>query len=129
MRRQKDDPLSKEPYNPLDKRNLAESTANALLARPVSPLPPTASFTGAGIYAVYYVGESSAYAAIAARNRGGLSQTPIYVGKAVPPGARKGGYGLGESPGAVLFQRLRQHAGSIQQAKNLKLQDFHVSTL
>ncbi len=124
MRRQGDHLLSEEPYNPLDKRNLAESTANALLARPASRLPPTASFTGAGIYAIYYAGEFPAYAAIAARNRGGLFQTPIYVGRALPPGARKGRYGLGESPGKVLFQRLREHARSIQQAKNLKLEDF-----
>jgi hypothetical protein len=90
----------------------------------VSPLPPTTPFTGAGIYAIYYVGDFAAYAAIAAGNRGGRFQNPIYVGKALPPGARRGRYGLGESPGTVLFKRLREHAGSIQQTKNLKLEDF-----
>ena len=49
---------------------------------------------------------------------------PIYVGKAVPAGARKGGYGLGESPGEVLYRRLREHSESIDQAENLALSDF-----
>ena len=46
------------------------------------------------------------------------------MGKAVPAGARKGGYGLGESPGEVLYRRLREHGESIQQARNLSLDDF-----
>ena len=45
-------------------------------------------------------------------------------GKAVPPGARKGGYGLGEAPGDVLWKRLREHAESIQQVGNLDVVDF-----
>lgn len=111
-------------YNPLDKRNLAESTANALLARPAGPLPPPAGFTGAGVYAIYYTGGFPPYRQIAERNRGGRFGAPIYVGKAVPPGARKGGYGLGEAPGRVLFNRLKEHARSIEQAENLTLADF-----
>jgi len=49
---------------------------------------------------------------------------PIYVGKAVPAGARKGGFGLDAAPGTVLYGRLAQHADSIQQVKNLDLADF-----
>lgn len=116
--------LLEEPYNPLDKRNLAETTAKALLARRVGPLPPPEPFVGAGIYAIYYTGDFPAYRRIAERNRGGRFEAPIYVGKAIPPGARKGGYGLGESPGRVLFNRLREHAESISQAQNLNLADF-----
>ena len=41
------------PFNPLDKRNLAESVTDAMLARPVESLPP-ARFIGVGIYAIYY---------------------------------------------------------------------------
>ncbi|MGN0878536.1 MAG: hypothetical protein ACI4WT_03650 [Oligosphaeraceae bacterium] len=41
------------PFNPLDKRNLAESITDAMLARPVSKLPPS-PFIAAGIYAIYY---------------------------------------------------------------------------
>ena len=49
---------------------------------------------------------------------------PIYVGKAVPKGARKGG-GLEASPGKVLFNRLMQHKRSVEEATNLDIADFH----
>lgn len=112
------------PYNPLDKRNLGVSVADALLERPILPLPPADPFLGAGIYAIYYVGTFKAYRMIAERNREDKFAVPIYVGKAVPAGARKGGFGLGIDPGLVLYNRLREHAESIDQATNLKLSDF-----
>ncbi|MBZ0187417.1 MAG: Eco29kI family restriction endonuclease [Candidatus Obscuribacterales bacterium] len=49
---------------------------------------------------------------------------PVYVGKAVPEGARKGGFGLGIAPGPVLYKRLTEHAKSITQASNLSIDDF-----
>jgi hypothetical protein len=112
------------PYNPLDKRHLGESVAGMLLAQPLQPLPPPEPFVGAGLYAIYYTGTFPAYKTIARLNSGGAFIQPIYVGKAVPAGARKGGYGLGEDPGTVLYNRLREHAESIQQVKNLELRDF-----
>ena len=112
-----------EPYNPLDKFHSGESVAKALLTRPIDTLPP-AAFPGAGIYALYYTGGFPPYARITAKNLSGQWSAPIYVGKAVPPGARKGGYGLGEASGEVLFRRLREHAESIQQAENLSIDDF-----
>lgn len=117
--------IEERPYNPLDKRNLGFSVANALLERPILPLPPADSFVGAGIYAVYYVGNFKVYRPIAERNRDNKFAVPIYVGKAVPAGARKGGFGLDIAPGQVLFNRLREHAESIKQATNLNLADFH----
>ncbi len=57
-------------------------------------------------------------------NRDGLFNWPIYVGKAVPAGARKGGYGTDGSPGRVLFNRLGEHSKSIDAATNLDLEDF-----
>jgi len=72
----------------------------------------------------YYTGDFPAYRRIAAQNAHDVWAKPIYVGKAVPAGARRGGYGLGESPGEVLYRRLREHAVSIQQATNLSLSDF-----
>lgn len=112
------------PYNPLDKHHLGDSVVRALLACPVVALPPPESFVGAGIYALYYRGDFPAYRHLAGQNRAGRWLLPLYVGKAVPPGARKGGYGLGESPGDVLHRRLREHATSLQQATNLALADF-----
>lgn len=116
--------MADAPFNPLDKRNLGESVAGALLKQQVGPLPPHKTFLGAGIYAIYYTGNFVPYEFLAQRNRENRYELPIYVGKAVPPGARKGGFGLGTAPGNVLFSRLREHARSIDQTENLKLHDF-----
>lgn len=105
------------PFNPLDKRRLGESVASALLKRPIGPLPPAERFEGAGIYAIYYTGDIGFYKPIADRNRRNKYTLPIYVGKAVPPGARKGGFGLDTAPGSALFNRLREHSQSLQAAK------------
>jgi len=112
------------PYNPLDKRNLGESVARALLDRPISALPPEKPFNGAGIYAIYYIGDVDMYAPIRDKNLDDKYEQPIYVGKAVPKGARKGGFGLGENPGTVLYDRLKQHANSIKKAPDLRIEDF-----
>ncbi len=112
------------PFNPLDKKNLGESVAEALLQTAVGPLPPDEPFIGAGIYAIYYRGCLPLYQLVANFNNGSRCRWPIYVGKAVPPGARKGGYGLGDDPGRALFKRLGEHAESIEQAENLDLADF-----
>jgi len=114
-----------EIYNPLDKRSLGQSVANALLDRPTESLRELEAFDGAGIYAIYYVGGFPAYRPITLANSTGQFKQPIYVGKAVPAGARKGGFGLGANPGKVLFRRLNEHAESIRATKNLKLDDFH----
>jgi len=111
------------PFNPLDKKNLGVSVADALVAREPSPLPPSEPFAGAGIYAIYYIGPYSAYAPISQRDEC-EREIPIYVGKAVPAGARKGGFGLDIPAGPVLFKRLCEHATSISQASNLDLGDF-----
>lgn len=113
-----------EPYNPLHKKNLGASVAKALLLKKAESLPPAKLFDGAGIYAIYYTGRFPAYRAIADRNQKDVLDCPIYVGKAIPEGARKGGLGLDAAAGKVLYKRLCEHAKSIEQAKNLKLQDF-----
>jgi hypothetical protein len=115
---------TQEPFNPLSKKNLGFSVAEAMLAKFVEPLPPSIAFDGAGIYAIYYIGDFPAYKLLAERNRGNRFGSPIYVGKAVPAGARKGGLGLNSPAGKVLYQRLAEHAESIKQAQNLKLEDF-----
>ncbi|MDR1246999.1 MAG: Eco29kI family restriction endonuclease [Clostridiales Family XIII bacterium] len=112
-----------EPYNPLDKRNLGESITDAMLETRPSPLPPD-PFIGAGVYALYYTGSFPAYAKPAGKNRDGKYLCPIYIGKAVPSGARKGGLGLEVEHGQALFKRLTEHAESIKSANNLELADF-----
>lgn len=120
----KKSPIHIKPFNPLDKTNLGESVAEAMLEQPVHHLPPDDAFIGAGIYALYYLGDFPLYREIAKLNRGDEYAWPIYVGKAVPAGARKGGYGLGANPGVVLYKRLTEHASSIQEAENIHLEDF-----
>ncbi len=110
-------------YNPLAKRELGGSVANSLLQQPISMLPPKEAFEGAGIYAIYYVGNFAAYDFIRKANEGEKWELPIYVGKAVPKGARKGGFGLDTPAGTVLYSRLREHAETLKQA-NFDLNDF-----
>lgn len=111
------------PYNPLSKTHLGESVARALVLLPAVPLPPPGRFWGAGIYAIYYRGGHGLYS-VDARENAKSCRRPIYVGKAIPAGARRGGVGLGEEPGSVLFNRLREHADSIARADGLRLSDF-----
>lgn len=123
---------SRTVFNPLDKLALGESVANALLRQRIMELPKPRvrmePFYGAGIYAIYYLGEQSPYAAyapIAEANRDDQYEQPIYVGRAVPRGARKGGFGLTDmTVETALFDRLKDHASSIDQAENLTLADF-----
>ncbi|MCC6294253.1 MAG: Eco29kI family restriction endonuclease [Bryobacterales bacterium] len=112
-------------FNPLDKEKLGGSVADALVSREQSPLPPAERFIGAGVYALYYAGDFLPYRPIVEGNRARPQrEIPIYVGKSVPRGARKGGFGLNQSPGTVLFDRLAEHAESIHAAKNLNNSDF-----
>ncbi|HEV7643008.1 MAG TPA: Eco29kI family restriction endonuclease [Pyrinomonadaceae bacterium] len=112
------------PFNPLDKKNLGASVAEALLNAVVHPLSSIPKFTGAGIYAIYYTGDFPAYAEISKHNRDARFELPIYVGKAVPKGARTGA-DLEADPGHVLSARIAQHAESIRAAKNLEIEDFY----
>jgi len=105
-------------YNPLDKSNLGASVADALLERDKASIEDIEQFIGAGIYAIYYSGDFAPYKHIA------TNEIPIYVGKAVPPGARKGNFGLNTEPGQALYKRLKEHSESIRQASNIKLRDF-----
>ncbi|MGB3525134.1 MAG: Eco29kI family restriction endonuclease [Flavobacteriales bacterium] len=112
-----------EAFNPLDKINLGASVAEALLAKDAVPLNDLIAFKGAGIYALYYHGNFPAYKPI--RSLKGKQEMPIYAGKAIPAGARKGEVGLGQEPGTVLYKRLKEHAESIRATSNLKITDFY----
>jgi Eco29kI restriction endonuclease len=95
------------------------------VARTRSPLPPSQAFIAAGVYAIYYTGDFPLYRPIAEQNGSGGIEQQIYVGKAVPAGARAGGFGLGATPGTVLYGRLAEHGESIREASNLELDDFY----
>lgn len=111
-----------EPYNPLDKINLGNSVAERLLHGDVHALPPD-PFVGAGVYAIYYHGDFPLYRRLSELNNDEC-KVPIYVGKAVPAGGRRGNLDLSVSPGTVLLNRLSEHHDSVDQAENLNIEDF-----
>jgi hypothetical protein len=111
-------------YNPLDKEALGLSVRDALLEQPVLSMPP-GDFKGAGIYAIYYTGSFRPYKPIADQNKDGKFSCPIYVGKAVPKGSRKGGLIKDPKNSTALTNRLKHHADSISAATNLSIQDFY----
>ena len=116
------------PYNPLEKVNLGISVAEALLAQDEHSLEELQPFAGAGIYALYYQGGFDAYVKLAAINKTQGSKVPIYVGKAIPEGGRKGlspmiKTTMVQRSTKALFKRLTEHAESIR-STGLSIQDF-----
>ena len=87
---------------------------------PVHLLPPPDNFIGAGVYALYYIGNNPLYKHLYEENRISFVQ-PIYVGKAVPRGWRQARL---QQASNELYTRLCDHTNSINQAKNLCLDDF-----
>lgn len=119
--------IQRHPFNPEDhifrSPQLADLLKDAIRffnGTPVYELPPPEKFIGSGIYAIYYTGQFEHYKAISGINRLAYN-LPIYVGKAIPTGGRKG---MGGKETSSLFSRLREHAKSIQDAENLALEDF-----
>ena len=103
-------------YDPLSVDELGRNAARALMEFPAGGLPPSEPFPGVGVYTLHYVGSFSAYADIA-------EDTPIYVGKADPPGRRQGRSSATSGTNA-LYRRLSHHAESVRAASNLDLKDF-----
>jgi hypothetical protein len=110
--------MAPEEYNPLDYENLTKHCVQELMSRGPFKLPLEDNFTGAGVYALFYRGSFHPYRSIRSLD----AKWPIYVGKAVPPGARKGARHAGKSPD--LWKRLREHVDSIRAAENLRIKDF-----
>jgi hypothetical protein len=109
-----------EPYDPLKYENLAVSVVEALLKNDPGPLPPLMSFVGCGVYAIYYHGKLPFYSQLSSK----MCNKPIYVGEAVPSGSRKGSREGKFEQGNFLYRRLSDHAKSIKQAENLRIEDF-----
>ncbi len=119
------DPADIAPFNPLDTKNLGIAVAKALLEKKARPIGSLPAFRGAGIYAIYYRGAFSTYSPIARANAdAGDPRWPIYIGKAIPPGGRKGVFNTEATDTTALAARLREHADSIQLAQNLDVADF-----
>lgn len=125
-------------YNPLDYSNLRRDCIRELINRGFYRLPLDESFAGAGVYVLYYVGISPLYTpiqtsdhelageSIVLENGGAHHPRPIYVGKAVPPGARQGASAaVGVEERKSLSDRIAEHAESIVAvAPTLHIADF-----
>ena len=117
------------PYNPLEKKALAQSIQTEMLRRPPDRLSDVSGIEGAGVYALYYTGAFAPYGPVSAANSGGQFSQPIYVGKAIPKGGRKGGFSGNAGVGDALAQRLRAHFRSVSSAGNLEEGEFFVRHL
>ncbi len=121
--------MENEPiFNPLDKRNLGKSVVDALLIRPEKPLGGLKRFLGAGVYAIYYRGGFAPYAGLSTLNQA-EGVIPIYVGKAIPQGGRKGTALDVSLDSTAIWKRLQEHAESIQSVESLDLVDFTYRSL
>lgn len=106
-------PIEVKEFNPADLENLVRFCVRELQSRRVFELPPPSPFVGAGIYALYYDGEYPLYQHLSIRST--ERTQPICVGRAR----------LTNSSGTrPLFNRLREHARSIDAAENLRVEDF-----
>ncbi|MGH8931456.1 MAG: Eco29kI family restriction endonuclease [Egibacteraceae bacterium] len=113
-----------EPYNPLSEVNLARAIREELERQPIHQLLLQA-FWGAGLYALYYVGDLPLYEGV----NDPACVTPIYVGKAA---AGRSSYGvfIEGSKTRKLLNRVHDHLRSIEEAHtNLSLMDFRVRYL
>ncbi len=91
---------------------------------PVCKFPPDAKFSGAGVYALYYIGKTGLYGKFGQEINREEYRLPIYIGKAEPSGWRQSRTTGTEKAISKLFERLVQHSRSVASAKNLKLEDF-----
>jgi len=89
---------------------------------PTYSLPIRSKFSGCGVYVLYYIGELELYKNLEKKHDIDFSTKPMYVGKAVPSGWRKGRKSTKESYN--LWKRIKEHANSIAQAQNLDPNDF-----
>ena len=103
-------------YDPLTWDNLMMGLIVRFEKTPFVDFEAIEDARGPGIYALFYDGPHPAYVPISGTRK------PIYVGKAVPRGTRKG-TGTESAPYA-LRDRLRLHRRSLELATNLVVDDF-----
>ena len=112
-----------ELWDPLTYETLMAGTVAHFEKQEQRPLDDIAGISGPGIYALYYKGATMAeYQPIADGLR------PIYAGKAVPKGSRKGS-GEVDVDYPALQSRLKDHSNSVNQVNNLTINEFSYRVL
>lgn len=107
-------------------QHVVKDAVKFFLQTPVHPLPAQERFLGAGVYALYYLGQSGLYGPLGLKNSTAV-ELPIYVGKTNPTGWRKGRAALADDEKPKLHHRLHEHYRNIQAAddeENLNPADF-----
>ena len=105
-------------YDPLTWENLMAGVVVRFEQQPCVSFTEIDNADGPGVYTLFYTGPHPAYTAISGTPR------PIYVGKAVPRGTRKGSMeGKGQY---ALRNRLNNHRRSIEDSINLQLDGLPV---
>jgi hypothetical protein len=119
-------PSHHEPaFDPLHSENIGEMIRVRLLGRELLPLDAASTINGAGIYTLYYAGNFEPYAPLVASNSDEVLN-PIYVGKAIPRGGRKGLKDLA-APSArenALSRRIDLHFKKLSGVEGVKAADF-----
>ena len=104
-------------YDPLTWENLMAGLVVHFERQPCMSLTEVDTVRGPGVYVLFYKGPYPAYTPISGTPK------PIYAGKAVPKGARKGT--VRKNAGrTALRSRLNNHRKSIEAATNLDVNDF-----
>ncbi len=91
---------------------------------PIHQIPLAQSFSGSGVYALYYTGKHPYYLKYSELNRLAYNY-PIYVGKAVPKGWRQSR--VSHLPGSTskeLYLRLKEHSRNIASGAGLEVNEF-----
>jgi len=103
--------------------HVLDEAVRFMIQTPVHELPPSDSFPGVGVYALYYIGDFKLYRPIARTNDRTNPVRPLYIGKAVPEGWRAA-RNTASTDAPALYRRLCEHARSIAQSCNLRVADF-----
>jgi hypothetical protein len=114
---------TKHVFRSIGFREIIDNAVDFLIRSPIYQLPPPVPFMDAGVYAIYYKGDFELYAKLAQTNSADPIP-PIYIGKAVPPGWRTARASVSEDFES-LYNRLREHTRSIEQAQNLRVDHFN----
>ncbi len=116
---------SKHVYTSSDFEEIIKDTIRFFNGTPVHPVPPPERFRGTGVYALYCIMKTGAYAKYHEINRVSYL-LPIYVGKAVPKGWRQARMIQSVDANTYeLYGRLKEHVRSIEQGTNLNLSEFY----
>jgi hypothetical protein len=123
---------SPDRFNPLDPEAIGSILRQRLEASALLTFPP-GRFRGAGLYALYYIGNSIPEYQLLSREFEQSREIPIYVGKAE---AGNSSYGYEPNYEATkLYDRIIKHANSVSEIENsngtgnLRRADFRVKLL